>query len=47
MADLSTEPRWYRVHESFTEDADLAADIMRTLVLHLQGGQVSPATPSR
>ena len=23
MADLSTEPRWYRVHECFTEDADL------------------------
>ena len=25
MADLATEPRWYRVHEYFTEDADLAA----------------------
>jgi beta-glucosidase len=45
MADLATEPRWYRVHETFTEDADLAADIMRTLVQHLQGGPVSPATP--
>ena len=44
MADLSTEPRWYRVHETFTEDADLAADIMRTLVINLQGGPVSPAT---
>ncbi len=37
MADLSTDPRWYRVHETFTEDADLAADIMRTLVQNLQG----------
>ena len=37
MADLSTEPRWYRVHETFTEDADLAADIITTLVTTLQG----------
>lgn len=44
MADLATEPRWYRVHETFTEDADLGAAILRTLVLHLQGGKVSPAT---
>jgi beta-glucosidase len=44
MADLITEPRWYRVHECFTEDADLAAAIMRTLVENLQGGPVSPRT---
>ncbi|MFD1504175.1 glycoside hydrolase family 3 N-terminal domain-containing protein [Georgenia yuyongxinii] len=37
MADLSTDPRWYRVHETFTEDADLGADIMGTLVETLQG----------
>lgn len=37
MADLSTDPRWYRVHETFTEDADLGADIMATLVETLQG----------
>lgn len=37
MADLSTEPRWYRTHETFTEDADLAANIMATLVTTLQG----------
>ena len=42
MADLSTEPRWYRVHETFTEDADLAADILRTLVEELQGPALSP-----
>ncbi|EGG29490.1 glycoside hydrolase, family 3 domain protein [Aequoribacter fuscus] len=41
MADLSTEPRWYRVHETFTEDADLAADIITTLVTTLQGEQLS------
>jgi len=44
MADLATEPRWYRVHETFTEDADLAADIMSTLVKTLQGGEVNPNT---
>ena len=37
MADLSTEPRWYRVHETFTEDSDLASDIITTLVKNLQG----------
>lgn len=37
MADLSTEPRWYRTHETFTEDANLGANIMRTLVSTLQG----------
>ena len=37
MADLSTEPRWYRTHETFTEDADLMANIARTLVQTLQG----------
>lgn len=37
MADLSTEPRWYRTHETFTENGPLAADIMETLVGSLQG----------
>ena len=37
MADLATEPRWYRVHETFTEDADLAANMMTVLVTNLQG----------
>lgn len=44
MADLATEPRWYRVHETFTEDADLNANIMKTLVEGLQGGPVNPKT---
>ena len=44
MADLSTEPRWYRVHETFTEDSDLCAEIMKTLVLGLQGGPVTRNT---
>lgn len=37
MADLSTEPRWYRTHETFTEDADLGANITGELVKTLQG----------
>ncbi len=45
MADLATEPRWYRVHETFTEDADLGANIMDTLVRKLQGGPLNPASP--
>ncbi len=44
MADLATEPRWYRVHETFTEDADLGAQIMTELVTGLQGKALSPAT---
>ena len=37
MGDLSTEPRWYRVHETFSEDAQLSADIITTLIKNLQG----------
>jgi beta-glucosidase len=37
MADLSTEPRWYRVHETFTEDSELATDIIKVLIKNLQG----------
>ncbi len=44
MADLSTEPRWYRVHETFTEDADLNASIMKTLVQNLQGEKLKDGT---
>lgn len=42
MADLATEPRWYRVSETFTEDADLTANIMTELVKGLQAGPVNP-----
>jgi beta-glucosidase len=45
MADLSTEPRWFRIHETFSEDADLNANIVRTLVEDLQGGPLSPRSP--
>ncbi|WP_229459473.1 glycoside hydrolase family 3 protein [Massilia cavernae] len=42
QADLATEPRWYRVHETFGEDADLSANIMTALVEGLQGGPLNP-----
>ncbi|WPC76548.1 glycoside hydrolase family 3 N-terminal domain-containing protein [Vibrio porteresiae] len=41
MADLSTEPRWHRVHETFSEDSDLTSNIITTLVSTLQGSSVS------
>lgn len=41
MADLSTEPRWYRVHETFTEDSDLATDIITVLIKNLQGEKLN------
>jgi len=44
MADLLTEPRWYRAHETFTEDADLNANIMKSLVEGLQGTTVQDGT---
>lgn len=44
MADLSTEPRWYRVHETFTQDADLGANILKTLVQTLQGNKIKDGT---
>jgi beta-glucosidase len=50
MADLATEPRWSRVHETFSEDAGLVSDIMASLVSGLQGPvsadglALSPAT---
>ncbi len=37
MADLGTEPRWSRFHETFTENADLMSDIIGTLIEGLQG----------
>lgn len=43
MADLATEPRWQRVEGTFGEDALLAAQTMRQIVLGFQGeGGLSP-----
>ncbi len=37
MADLATEPRWQRIEGTFGEDADLAANMTREIVLGFQG----------
>jgi beta-glucosidase len=37
MADLATEPRWQRIEGTFGENADLAANMMREVVLGFQG----------
>ena len=42
MADLATEPRWFRVHETFSEDADLTSSIITTLVKNIQGERLGP-----
>lgn len=40
MVDLITEPRWYRTHECFSEDAGLTSKIVTALLRQLQGEQV-------
>ena len=35
--DLSTEPRWFRITETFAEDADLVSEIATVLIENLQG----------
>jgi beta-glucosidase len=40
MADLATEPRWQRIEGTFGEDADLAADMIREMVLGFQGSKL-------
>ena len=42
MADLATEPRWFRVHETFGEDADLTSGIITALVKNIQGERLGP-----
>lgn len=42
MADLATEPRWQRIEGTFGENADLAAGMMREIVLGFQGNKLGP-----
>ena len=42
MADLATEPRWGRTEGTFGEDADLAANMIREIVLGFQGEKLGP-----
>ncbi|CAN5332127.1 hypothetical protein BH10BAC4_BH10BAC4_14740 [soil metagenome] len=37
QADLSTEPRWWRVNTTFGEDAELSAKLTKAYILGLQG----------
>lgn len=41
MADLATEPRWQRIEGTFGENADLAAGMIREIVLGFQGKKLS------
>lgn len=41
MADLATEPRWQRVEGTFGEDADLASNMIKEIVLGFQGTKLS------
>ncbi|MBT8183271.1 MAG: glycoside hydrolase family 3 C-terminal domain-containing protein, partial [Eudoraea sp.] len=37
MADLATEPRWYRTYTTFGENADLSARLTKAYILGFQG----------
>ena len=39
--DLSTEPRWFRITETFAQDADLVSEIATVLVKNLQGEELN------
>lgn len=41
MADLATEPRWQRIEGTFGEDADLASNMIREIVLGFQGAKLN------
>jgi beta-glucosidase len=41
MADLATEPRWQRIEGTFGEDANLASDMIREVVLGFQGNKLN------
>jgi beta-glucosidase len=41
MGDIATEPRWQRIEGTFGENARLAADIMREVVLGFQGEKLT------
>ncbi|NLZ73939.1 MAG: glycoside hydrolase family 3 protein, partial [Bacteroidales bacterium] len=41
MADLATEPRWNRIHETFTDNSQLCCQIISTLVQSFQGSNLN------
>jgi len=44
MADLATEPRWMRIEGTFGESAELAASVMKQIVLGFQGPKLNPSS---
>ncbi|MGB5667405.1 MAG: glycoside hydrolase family 3 N-terminal domain-containing protein [Maribacter sp.] len=40
MADLATEPRWFRTYTTFGEDADLSSKLLRGYIEGFQGKQL-------
>ena len=42
MADLATEPRWYRVYTTFGEDAEISAKLTRAYIQGFQGENLGP-----
>lgn len=42
MADLATEPRWFRTYTTFGEDADLATKLLRAYIEGFQGEKLGP-----
>ena len=40
MADLATEPRWFRTYTTFGEDADLSAKLTKAYIQGFQGEQL-------
>ncbi len=44
MADLATEPRWYRTYTTFGEDADISAKLTKAYVEGFQGDELGPGS---
>ena len=44
QVDVATEPRWYRIQTTFSEDPKLSADIAREIVIGFQGRTLGPTS---
>jgi len=43
QADIDTDPRWFRIPDTFGDDPDRVSDIIQTIVMGFQGGpELSP-----
>lgn len=41
MADLATEPRWWRINGTFGEDAEMSARLLKAYILGFQGDSIT------